>query len=64
MNTTRSDTDNWFNAAQKWLTPKPEKQVQLVLLGKCPHNQGWNFHSFGHNDKIFKCVNCGEFASY
>lgn len=55
---------NWYSDAQCWLTPSSEHQLKLILEGKCPHNSGWEFHSIGHNDKIFKCVSCGEFASY
>lgn len=64
MTTVETPVYNWYIDAQRWLTPKPEQQIKLVLEGKCPHNQGWDFHSFGHNDRIFKCSNCGEFGSY
>lgn len=49
---------------EKFLTPTEDEQVALVLQGKCPHNKGWMFHAFGHNDKSYKCVECGELKFY
>lgn len=49
---------------EKFLTPTEDEQVALVLQGKCPHNKGWMFHAFGHNDKSYKCLECGELKFY
>lgn len=51
-------------AAENWLTPSDEEQALLVLQGKCPHNQGWNFYCHGHNDAAYTCALCGKMDFY
>ncbi len=53
-----------FNTVERYLTPSEEEQVKLVLEGKCPHNQGWTFHGFGHNSNAYKCNLCGHLEWY
>lgn len=49
---------------EKFLTPSEEEQLARILNGLCPHNKGWMFHAFVHNDKAYKCVGCGELKFY
>jgi hypothetical protein len=48
----------------EYLTPTEQEQIQLVLEGKCPHNQGWEFVAFCHNDSAYKCVLCSKTGYY
>lgn len=41
-------------------TPSEEEQAILILQGKCPHNQGWNYAGHGHKDDAYECRLCGE----
>lgn len=47
-----------------YFTPPKEEQVLLILQGKCPHNQGWQYSGHGHNDTAYQCVLCGEIKWY
>jgi hypothetical protein len=53
-----------FNEIERYLTPSEEEQVKLILRGECPHNAGWTFKGFGHNDKAYKCNLCSKVEWY
>lgn len=53
-----------WDRIQKFFTPSKEEQINLILAGKCPHNQGWMFHAIGHNDKSYECKLCGDIKFY
>ncbi len=53
-----------YDAAENWLTPSKEDQTWLILKGKCPHNQGWNYEGHGHNSSFYRCRLCGELKDY
>ena len=54
----------WDEQANKLFTPDEEQQLMLILQGKCPHNQGWSWASFGHNSDAYKCNLCGQIEWY
>ncbi len=63
-NTPANPPKKEFSDIERWLTPSEEDQALLVLQGKCPHNQGWKFSCFGHNDTAYDCVLCGHTEWY
>ena len=46
------------------LTLTKEEQELLISEGKCPHNKGWKFRGFGHNDTAYSCLICDEYFYY
>lgn len=51
-------TDDSISA---YLTPSKEEQIVLILSSKCPHNRGWRYVGYEHNNDCYECKLCGEY---